>query len=270
MAKPSPLEDHLDIVGVIPDREVAEQLGMTAENVRAWRNRRKIPARWRTGAAAAATAPKSKTSKQPPKATQTAPAAPVARKRLSTIDRFGHLLGVIPDATIAHLSGLKLATVGKARAKRGIPPVQGGHEGPPPRHRKSKMDPYLHLLGKEADSEIAALSGVSSKNVSNFRRRHGIPSARQLTAEKVVQPEVVAPVEVAPSAPEPAPVTQVAPTLPSGDGVQWAFKATVERSGVDRTYVVFGPDLAQAAALAASRLGEGDRIKVMESVATVL
>lgn len=252
MAKPSPLENHLDIVGVIPDREVAEQLGMTAENVRAWRNRRKIPARWRDETAAAA-----------------APKKAGKGKRLSTIDKFEHLLGVVPDATLAHFTGLKLATVGKARAKRGIPPVSR-EVGKPPRHRKSKMDPYLHMLGKSADSEIATLAGVSTKNVSNFRRRHGIPSARSLTrAAPVEEAAPEAPVEApAPEAPAPKAKAKAKPAEVAG--VQWAFKATVEREGSQQTYVVFGPDLAAAAALASSRIAAGDRLTMMESVATVL
>jgi hypothetical protein len=242
-------------------------LGMTAENVRAWRNRRKIKATWRTAGATADPAPPE--GKKTGKAKKAARATAV---RLSAIDNYDHLLGVIPDATLAHFTGLKLATVGKARAKRGIP-APDKVDGPPPRHRRSKMDPYLHLLGKASDSEVANLAGVSSKNVSNFRRRHGIPSARTLSAARASEPEVPAVVEaeVEVEAPVPAAAEVVAaPPVVVPDGVQWAFKATVERAGVDRTYVVFGPDLALAAALATSRIGEGDRLTMMESVATVL
>lgn len=255
MAKPSPLENHLDIVGVIPDREVAVQLGMTAENVRAWRNRRGIPAGWRKGAAT-------------PKASAKAgkPAATATRTRTSAIDRFEHLLGVIPDATIAHFTGLKLATVGKARAKRGLP-AAASQDGPPPRHRRSKMDPFLHLLGKEPDAEVAKRSGVSAKNVSNFRRRHGIPSARQLSrVEAPSAQEAPEPVVETPVVATPEPVVVAAPA----ETVQWAFKATVDRAGVLQTYVVFGADLAAAAALATSRIGADDRLTMLESVATVL
>ena len=60
MPRPSPLEQHLDIVGVISDRDVAEQLDMTPENVRAWRVRRGIPAGWRDAEGSKAGAGKSK------------------------------------------------------------------------------------------------------------------------------------------------------------------------------------------------------------------
>ncbi len=45
--KRSVLEDHLDVVGVLHDKEVAEMLGMTAGGVRAYRQRHNIPAGWR-------------------------------------------------------------------------------------------------------------------------------------------------------------------------------------------------------------------------------
>jgi hypothetical protein len=47
--KRSVLEDHLDVVGVLHDKEVAELLGMTAGGVRAYRQRHNIPAGWRAG-----------------------------------------------------------------------------------------------------------------------------------------------------------------------------------------------------------------------------
>ena len=46
--KRSVLEDHLDVVGVLHDKEVAEMLGMTAGGVRAYRQRHDIAAGWRS------------------------------------------------------------------------------------------------------------------------------------------------------------------------------------------------------------------------------
>lgn len=43
--------------------------------------------------------------------------------------------------------------------------------------RRSKLDPYIELLGIKSDAEIAALAGVTPANVNAFRRRHGIPMA---------------------------------------------------------------------------------------------
>lgn len=47
VARASKLDDHLDIVGRLPDREVAARVGVTAENVRMYRLRRGISAGWR-------------------------------------------------------------------------------------------------------------------------------------------------------------------------------------------------------------------------------
>ena len=46
-ARPSVLEQHLDIVGIEPDAIVAKKAGISASAVRQWRVRHGIPARWR-------------------------------------------------------------------------------------------------------------------------------------------------------------------------------------------------------------------------------
>lgn len=43
----SKLDQYMDLVGTLPDREVATMAGVTPENVRAFRRRHDIPARWR-------------------------------------------------------------------------------------------------------------------------------------------------------------------------------------------------------------------------------
>lgn len=69
--KRSVLEDHLDIVGVLHDREVAEMLNMTAGGVRAYRQRHSIPAGWRSEGKAAA--PRRKPTRSTRKTTRTPP-----------------------------------------------------------------------------------------------------------------------------------------------------------------------------------------------------
>ncbi len=70
--KRSVLEDHLDIVGVLHDREVAEMLGMTAGGVRAYRQRHSIPAGWRTDGKTT-TAPRRKAVRSTRKSTRSTP-----------------------------------------------------------------------------------------------------------------------------------------------------------------------------------------------------
>jgi len=40
--------------------------------------------------------------------------------------------------------------------------------------RKSKIDPYAHLVGTVSDKEIAEMSGTSTENVRTWRKRRGI------------------------------------------------------------------------------------------------
>ncbi len=42
--------------------------------------------------------------------------------------------------------------------------------------RRSKIDPFTHLVGNTPDQEVAALAGVSAENVRTWRRRRGIPA----------------------------------------------------------------------------------------------
>jgi hypothetical protein len=69
----SKMDPFLDMIGITPDAEVAELAGVTPENVRAYRKRRGIPARWR-GAAGASPRKTGRGAAAPP----VAPAAPVA------------------------------------------------------------------------------------------------------------------------------------------------------------------------------------------------
>jgi hypothetical protein len=46
-SRTSRLDAFLELVGVLPDREVAQRAGMSTENVRMYRARRGIPAGWR-------------------------------------------------------------------------------------------------------------------------------------------------------------------------------------------------------------------------------
>jgi hypothetical protein len=256
----------LDLVGRLPDKEVAKTLGMTAENVRSWRTRRKIPALWRGEDGDGSTEQAPSLASTPAARTESGNNGVGSASRgaasLSVIGRFEHLLGIVPDATIAHLSGRRIRSVAAHRQRLGIPSGAGPEDGSPaPRHRKSKLNPYLHLLGKVRDAQIAEQAGVTEGNVANFRRRHRIPSARavvQLIAHRHTAAPQIAPEESAPVvATEPestsAPVSAAAPA--AGDRVrQWAFAVTIVIDGEERPYTVLGADLAEAAAAAVEGL----------------
>ena len=67
----SKLDPYQDLLGKVPDAEVAAMAGVSSENVRAYRKRHSIDAEWRKPGAKAAT-PKAAT----PRAVQRKPAAP--------------------------------------------------------------------------------------------------------------------------------------------------------------------------------------------------
>jgi hypothetical protein len=54
----SKLDPYRDMLGSVPDREVADKAGVTAENVRAYRRRHSIPATWREEGEEASPLPK--------------------------------------------------------------------------------------------------------------------------------------------------------------------------------------------------------------------
>ena len=91
----SKLDGYRDIVGRVPDREVAERTGMTTENVRMYRVRRGISASWRDepardiaarASAAAAVRPEVKSEVKPVKTVAFA-VTPVVEERPKTKTR---------------------------------------------------------------------------------------------------------------------------------------------------------------------------------------
>ena len=94
-AKPSRLDAFLGIIGRLPDRAVAEQAGVSPENVRMYRQRRGIDANWRAG-------------ETPPTRVELA---------LAAVERD---LGTLPDAVIAKRAGVSRSAVTQYRARKGI------------------------------------------------------------------------------------------------------------------------------------------------------
>jgi len=270
MAQRSPLEDNLDIVGNLPDREVGKRVGVTAENVRSWRGRRRIPARWR-GETDEDVQVRPETKKRARKS---------AERRSSKLDAFEHLLGIAADETIARFARLRTSSVAVYRRRKGIP-APSRSEKKLARYRKSKLDLHLHLLGQGPDAKIAKLAGVSTENVRAFRARHGIPSSKEVLlvnsrrGREAAQERVAAARTVkAPSVPGDGPNTPVASEEPGQAEAsplvhtqqQWAFRIVVTSEGADREYIVIASDLAQAAAVALERLAAADARASLDSI----
>ena len=49
---------------------------------------------------------------------------------------------------------------------------------PKERRRRSKLDPYVHLVGKLSDREVATMAGMTPDGVRMYRQRHNIAPAR--------------------------------------------------------------------------------------------
>lgn len=96
-SKDAQVLEHWDLLGVVPDKEVAEQAGVSVRTVASFRARHGIPAY--AGPRRPAT---------------------VSRRR-SRIDPFEDLLGQVPDRVIAERAGVSLNAVRNYRVKRGIP-----------------------------------------------------------------------------------------------------------------------------------------------------
>lgn len=114
-SRKSKLDSCVHLIGTLPDKEVAEQAGVTAENVRTYRIRRAIPAAWRgetsTDLARKQTA-RTRGKKRP---------APKQRKpRPSKLDPWKHLLGEVPDKQLAEMAGVSAENVRSYRLRRGI------------------------------------------------------------------------------------------------------------------------------------------------------
>lgn len=197
------LDKHRHLFATFSDSEIADLTDHTQAQVRAYRTSRGLGA-----------------PVEPEPAKDSRGASPLTA--------YLHELGKVPDAEIARRAGVSRSWVVAFRKKRGIaafePPVEApaGRPASPaakPRRvaeegdsrvalrRRSKLDPYLHLIGVRPDSEVARLAGVTFENVRAFRKRHnlGAGSPADTVAAPGASTPAVAPVAAAtpiPAAPE--------------------------------------------------------------------
>jgi len=261
----SKLDPYREKVGAVPDREVAELAGVSAENVRAFRKRRGIPAAWR-----------GEGQEQPAVAAVKPSAKPrrVSRPRRSKLDPFMDKVGVVPDREVAVLAGVSAENVRAFRKRRGIP--AGWRDGgsapvatPTPaledsvapkkagRTRRGKLTPYRELVGVLSDSKVAKMAGTAAQNVRAFRLRHDIPARWRGEGQPLPNEEAILTLHVGPqaAAPAPAPVPApepvieavVAPVVYRG---REGYVVTVQGSEEEISYVVVAHDIAEAAAKA--------------------
>ncbi len=264
--KLAPFKDKL---GKIPDHEIAQQAGVSRTAVVSFRKRMGISSyegyKFQPGAAPTKAAP--------------AKAAPTKTAVVKTAAKAAPAKVEAPKTVPVKAAPAKTAPV--AAAKPAAPAEKAFHG------RKSKLDPYLHLLGKVSDADIAARAGVTTENVRAYRTRRGI-NASKAAAAVAVQAAPAAPAKVeAKAAPVAAPVAPAkveakAPSVaapaavaaPKASAKQNAFTVTAEGKGGDSvTYVVVAGDIAEAARLAIAGLGargHAGAIKGIQRVAELL
>lgn len=113
----SRLEPYAHLIGTVPDKEIAEQAGVTAENVRTYRIRRGIPAAWR-GETSSELAGKLETKAARGRSSRR---HRKVSSRPSRLDPYRHLLGEVPDRELADMAGVSAENVRSYRVRRGIP-----------------------------------------------------------------------------------------------------------------------------------------------------
>jgi len=90
------------------------------------------------------------------------------------IHAHAELLGKVPDREVADLAGVSVRTIASFRSRHDIPAYSGPKRASAPRKRRSKIEPFEHLLGQSSDQEVADLAGVTVNAVRNYRAKRNI------------------------------------------------------------------------------------------------
>ncbi len=267
--RPSKLDPYMDKVGALPDRQVAEMAGVTAENVRAYRKRRGIPASWRGEGAVGVEPPKASTTKKKSKLHKR------SKRRKSKLDPYMDKVGVVPDREVAELAGVSSENVRAFRKRRGIPASWRGEGKAPasaaskpkpkptaaapakraPKPRRGKLTPYRELVGILTDSRVAQMADTAAQNVRAYRLRHGIPARWRGEGEPLPNEEAILALHAgkpAKSEEPPAPPAVIPEPKPAAESVAGAegYAVTVQGAEGEISYVVVANDIAEAAAKA--------------------
>lgn len=182
------------------------------------------------------------------------------RARKSKLDSFIDIVGVESDAAVAVKASVSTEAVRSFRARRGIPAMWRGETERPAsparrkrraekttfRGRRSRIEPYAHLLGERADKDVAAMAGVTVQNVRAYRRRRGIELRSSSPATSLSH---VRALFATASSDDAARVSSSEPD-------QWAYLVTVQIGAEEKDFVVFGESLSDAAKTAERRIAE--------------
>ena len=230
-----------------------------------------------------------------------APAAPTptsagkgGRNYSSKLDAHRDVIGKLTDREVAALAGVSRDVVRDYRKRHNIPSEHAAQvaataevatgaptDTAPPstvadaaqrtrpakatakqrRPRVSKLDPFVHLIGKLSDRDVAALAGVTYENVRAYRARRGIarrwvPAGGARKARGAAAPSAGNEAKPTPLAAPAAQVAQVAQVAQAVEvvGEGRVAEAAVEGEVVDAAQVPMG-DVAPVARRAAPSQG---------------
>jgi len=159
-------------------------------------------------------------------------------------------LGNIPDALVAKRAGVSVRTIASFRARHDISGYKGPRRKPASgRRKRSKIDPFVNLLGQVPDRVVAEKASVSLNAVRNYRVKLGIQAAgrRGRLASTVPMPQM----------------KQFA------DGSRHAWRVFAGRSGDMIEGIVIAPNLKEASANAVEGL-DGAVVTRIEWVGALL
>jgi len=127
------LTPFMDQIGTTPDARIAEMAGTSHANVRAFRIRHDIPARWRGEGESKSSAPVAPQLTLVPTLAPTSAAAPHGRKpRRGKLSPYLEELGILTDKVIADKAGTTVQNVRVYRQRYGIPARWRGEGEPLP------------------------------------------------------------------------------------------------------------------------------------------
>jgi hypothetical protein len=207
----SKVDPFVDQLGKVPDTEIAKLAGVTPENVRAYRKRRGIPARWRG---------EGQGHDKPVRAPTRAKKAKGGKHRKTKLEPYLDQLGVLPDTEVAELAGVTVGNVRAYRYRHGIPSAR--------------------QAAKDEDGQPDRPSAATPAPMS-------APPAAPAPAEPE-KPEV--PLEPTPPATDRAEAQAPAAESKEPSTQARAFRIKVEGVGGTVAYVVIAEDIAAAASKA--------------------
>lgn len=235
-ARKTKMDAFLDQIGVLPDSEIAALAGVTVTNVYGYRLRHGIPAPPRRVKSAVEPANK-------PMAAESVAVEPVAVEiPVPVPEPTG--VQVIPEVEPEPAARPATRAKWQEIAGTSIQVV-----------RRSRLDAYVDKIGVVSDAEVARMAGVTRARVYLWRRRRGIPPARDARSaapvvevpapvQPVTEPAQAAPVEA--PVPVPVPVIEepehVEPVPPAGkaartirltDRVEAMLQALAKARGID-------------------------------------